>query len=265
MGVFAYGAAVYLLFLGTFLYAIGFVANLLVPKSIDTGIPGAASVAIVVNVAMLSLFAIQHTIMARPAFKQWWTRVIPKAAERSTFVLATCICLILTFRFWRPIEGALWHIESPIGRAILFGMSFVGFGLALYSTFCIDHFSLFGLRQVWANLKGEEFDRGRFVTPWLYKLVRNPLMLGFIIAFWATPDMTFSHLLFAVVTTGYIFFGVALEERDLSGYLGEAYRQYRARTPMLFPWPRKRVRTAFVPQRVPKDVSKSSLLFRVNV
>lgn len=265
MGVLAYGAAVYVLFLGTFLYAIGFVENLYVGKSIDTGIPGATYAAVIVNVALLSLFAIQHTIMARPAFKQWFTRHIPRAAERSTFVLATCICLILTFRFWRPIEGALWSVDSEFGRMLLYGVSFGGWALVLYSTFCIDHFGLFGLRQVWAHVRGQEFDRGQFVTPWLYRLVRNPLMLGFIIAFWATPDMTFSHLLFAAVTTGYIVFGVFMEERDLSGFLGEDYRQYRARTPMLLPWPRKRVAPAFEPQPVPAEISRSSFVMKVNV
>lgn len=264
MGVFAYGAAAYVLFLGTFLYAVGFVENLVVPKSIDSGVAGPTSVAVIVNVALLSLFAIQHTIMARPAFKRWWTSIVPRAAERSTFVLATCICLILTFRFWRPIDGALWTVDNGVGRLALYGISFGGWLLVLYSTFCIDHFGLFGLRQVWAHVRGEAFDRGEFVTPWLYKLVRNPLMLGFIIAFWATPDMSYSHLLFAGVTTAYIFFGVTLEERDLSGNLGEAYRQYRARTPMLLPWPRKRA-CEFVPTRVPKEISKSSLVFKVNV
>ncbi|MCB9851550.1 MAG: isoprenylcysteine carboxylmethyltransferase family protein [Phycisphaerales bacterium] len=265
MGVFAYGAAVYVLFVGTFLYAIGFVENLLVGKSIDSGIAGSTYAAVIVNVALLSLFGVQHTIMARPAFKRWFARHIPKAAERSTFVLATCICLILTFRFWRPIEGALWSVDNEIGRMLLYGVSFFGWALVLYATFCIDHFGLFGLRQVWAHLRGQEFDRGRFVTPWLYKLVRNPLMLGFIIAFWATPDMTFSHLLFAAVTTSYIFFGVFLEERDLSAQLGEDYRRYRARTPMLLPWPRKRVTSAFEPQRVPVEISRSSLSLKVNV
>ena len=148
---------------------------------------------------------------------------------------------------------------------MLFGISFAGFGLVLYSTFCIDHFALFGLRQVFEHIRGGECDRGKFVTPWLYKLVRNPLMLGFIIAFWATPDMTYSHLLFAAVTTGYIFVGVYLEERDLADYLGPEYRAYRARTPMLLPWPRKKVEVAPAPQPVPAEISKSSLIFKVNV
>lgn len=265
MGVFAYGTAVYVLFLGTFLYTIGFVGNLWVPKSIDSGVTGATWAAIIVNVALLSLFAIQHTIMARPVFKQWFTRHIPKAAERSTFVLATCACLILTFRFWRPIEGALWRIDNEIGRSLLYGVSFGGWLLVLYATFCIDHFSLFGLRQVWAHVRRDECDRGQFVTPWLYRLVRNPLMLGFMIAFWATPDMSYSHLLFASVTTGYVFFGVFMEERDLSAYLGEDYRRYRARTPMLLPWPRKQEKPAFEPKRVPAEVSQSSCLLKVNV
>lgn len=265
MGVFVYGVVVYGLFLGTFLYAMGFVENIGVAKSIDTGILGPTSAAVIVNTALLSLFAIQHTIMARPLFKQWSARFLPKAAERSTFVLATCACLILLFRFWRPINGALWQVEHPIGRTLLYGVSFGGWLLVLHATFCIDHFGLFGLRQVWAHLRGQSFDRGQFVTPRLYRLVRNPLMLGFIIAFWATPDMTYSHLLFAAVTTGYIFFGVMLEERDLSGYLGEEYRQYRARTPMLLPWPRNRAAKAFVPARSPEEISRSSCVFKVNV
>ncbi|HPF37379.1 MAG TPA: isoprenylcysteine carboxylmethyltransferase family protein [Phycisphaerae bacterium] len=265
MGVFAYGAGVYVLFLGTFVYAMGFVANVGVPKSIDTGIQGHGFAALIINVALLSLFAIQHTIMARPAFKRWWTSVIPRAAERSTFVLATCVCLILTFRYWRPIVGDVWRIDNEIARTAIYGVSLSGWLLVLYATFCIDHFSLFGLRQVWSHLRGETSDRGQFVTPWLYRIVRNPLMLGFLIAFWATPDMTYSHLLFAMMTTGYVFFGVMMEERDLSDYLGEPYRLYRATTPMLLPWPRKRAPKAFEPRRVPQEISQSSLIFKVNV
>jgi protein-S-isoprenylcysteine O-methyltransferase Ste14 len=242
MAIFIYGAACYALFVGTFLYAIGFVEDLLVPKSIDSGSGGPVGTAILVNTALLSLFVVQHTIMARPAFKRWWTRTIPRPAERSTFVLATCLVLILMFWQWRPIEGHLWHIEHTAGRLLLYGLSFAGFGLVLYSSFLIDHFDLFGLRQVLLHLRGQPYRHVPFKTTWLYRLMRNPLMLGFLVAFWATPDMTWGHFLFAALTTGYIFMGVWFEERDLARHLGEPYREYRAHTPMLLPWPRPRRR-----------------------
>lgn len=238
--IFLYGMAAYLLFLATFLYTIGFVINVAVPKSIDMGEVGTTGQAVLINVVLLSLFAIQHTIMARPVFKAWWTKIIPEPAERSTFVLATCVTLILMFWQWRPMPESVWHVTNEAPRIVLYAVYAFGFVVVLYSTFCIDHFGLFGLRQVIANLRGRPCVDPEFVNPWLYRLVRNPLMLGFVIAFWATPDMTQGHLLFAIVTTGYVFFGIAVEERDLLAKLGDDYRDYRARTPMIFPWPRPR-------------------------
>lgn len=238
MFVFLYGVSCYALFVVTLLYAIGFVENLFVPKSIDTGPAGPVWLAVLVNSLLLGAFAVQHTIMARPAFKKWITRYIPQAAERSTFVLATCICFWAMFLLWRPIPGVIWSVESEAARLAVYGLSFAGFGLVLYASFLIDHFDLFGLRQVVLHLRGRKYTHTPFQTPLLYRLVRNPLMLGFLIAFWAAPTMTWGRLLFCLLTTGYIFVGVWFEERDLERFLGEPYRQYRRRTPMLLPWPR---------------------------
>lgn len=236
---FAYGAAVYVLFLATLLYMIGFVGNWIVPKSIDSGTPASLTTAILINGGILALFAIQHAIMARPKFKAWWTQIIPQQIERSTFVLATCSILILLVWQWRPLPEFVWHVESVAGRALLNSLCVIGWLTVVYSSFCIDHFDLFGLRQVVLALRGKEYTDPGFAMPWIYKLVRNPLMLGFLLAFWSTPDMTQGHLLFAVLTTGYILIGVQLEERDLADKLGDDYRNYRAKTPMLLPIPRK--------------------------
>jgi protein-S-isoprenylcysteine O-methyltransferase Ste14 len=233
--VFVYGSVCYLLFLGTFLYAIGFVANWIVPKSIDTGEVGPRGAAILVNVLLLGLFAVQHTIMARPAFKAWWTRIIPAAAERSTFVLASCACLCLMFWQWRPMPEIIWDPQYPVVRGVLYGLCALGFGIVLYSTMLIDHFDLFGLRQVVLHVRKKDYTHPPFMERSLYRLIRHPLMLGFIIAFWATPTMTAGHLLFAIVTTGYMLFGIQVEERDLVRFLGDDYNQYRKRTPMLLP------------------------------
>jgi protein-S-isoprenylcysteine O-methyltransferase Ste14 len=239
VAIFAYGMIAYACFLGVFLYAIGFIGNALVPKSIDTGPVGPIPTAVVVNALLLSLFVIQHTVMARPAFKERWTRIIPKPMERSTFVLATCLVLSLTFWQWRPMPGIIWQVSQPAARVLFHAMFGLGFAIVLYSSFLIDHFDLFGVRQVFQHLRASEPRRKGFVTPTLYRMVRNPLMLGFIIAFWSTPDMTQGHLLFSALTTGYIFFGVSMEERDLLNTLGEDYRRYREKTPMLLPWPRR--------------------------
>ncbi len=240
LAVFAYGAGVYVLFLGTFLYAMGFVADVGVPKGINDGVRAPLATALLINAALLSMFVVQHTIMARPAFKRRWTRIIPPAMERSTFVLATCIVLGLTFWQWRPLPGVVWDVGHPAGRALLWSLYAGGWMIVLYASFCIDHFDLFGLRQVVLHLRGKAYSHPGFAQPWIYKLVRNPLMLGFMIAFWSAPTMTTGRLLFALLTTGYIFMGIAFEERDLARSLGEDYRRYRATTPMLLPWPRRR-------------------------
>lgn len=241
VGCFIYGAIAYVFFLGTFCYAIGFVGNLVVPKSVDDGEPGPVGASILVNVLFLGLFAVQHAVMARPGFKERWTRIVPQPIERSTFVVATCIALSLVFWQWRPLPQTVWSVEIPAVRMFLHVLFGAGWVTVLYASFCIDHFDLFGLRQVTLHLRAVEYTDPGFASPWLYKLVRNPLMLGFLIAFWSTPDMTQGHLLFSLVTTGYIFFGIFLEERDLVRALGDDYSNYRARTPMVFPFPRPRV------------------------
>lgn len=242
MGILAmlYGTASYTLFLGVFLYAICFVANLWVPKSIDSGSPGELVQALVVDVGLLGLFAVQHSVMARPAFKAWWTRVVPPAVERSTFVLLSSLVLALLFFKWQPLSGDLWRVEAQPARTLLQVGFWAGWLMVLSSTFMINHFDLFGLRQVYLKLKNEAYRPLPFVQVALYKLVRHPIMLGFLIAFWATPDMTYGHLLFAVATTGYIFIGIWLEERDLRRAHGEAYERYRRETSMIVPLPRRK-------------------------
>lgn len=243
LACFAYGAVVYVAFLGVFTYCIGFVDGFIVPKQIDTGIPGPRLESIVINALLLSLFVIQHTIMARPWFKKAWTKLIPVAIERSTFVLAATCVLVLVFWQWRPMPVVVWSVTAEPARIPLFAVSALGWLVVLYATFCIDHFDLFGLRQVFLHLRGAEYHHPGFATPLLYRLVRNPLMLGFIIAFWAAPTMSQGHLLFAALVTGYVFVGVWFEERDLMAILGDDYRAYRARTPMLLPLPRPKVAT----------------------
>jgi protein-S-isoprenylcysteine O-methyltransferase Ste14 len=233
-----YGILAYLAFLATFLYAIGFIEGAIVPKDIDTGTAGPIGRTILINVALLGLFAVQHSIMARPVFKAWWTRIVHPAIERSTFVFATCICLVLLYWLWQPMTSIVWQVDQPVARAALIALSLAGWGIVLYSTFLIDHFDLFGLRQVVLHFRGRNYRHGPFMERSLYKLVRHPLMTGFIIAFWATPMMTTGHLLFAAVTTSYIIFvGIRLEERSLVQILGEDYLRYRRRTPMLIPRP----------------------------
>lgn len=235
---FAYGVASYIVFFVTFLYAIGFVEGMIVPKDINSGPVGTVSEALLVNLAVMSLFAIQHSVMARRQFKEWWTRYVPKTVERSTYVLISSVALVVLFAHWKPIPGVVWQVENPtVAMAITF-VSFAGFGLVLASTFLINHFELFGLNQVAFHLVGREMTGYRFVTPLFYKFVRHPLYLGFIIAFWAAPTMTLGHLLFAVVTTGYIFVGIALEERDLIDMFGDEYLRYRTRVSMILPWPK---------------------------
>ncbi|MBT4006309.1 MAG: isoprenylcysteine carboxylmethyltransferase family protein [Rhodospirillales bacterium] len=231
-----YGAISYLLFFATFLYSIGFVGNQVVPKAIDSGVSGNIFDAIVLNVALLSIFAVQHSIMARPGFKAWWTRIISKAVERSTFVLLTSLILALIFWKWQPMGDIVWSVENQIGVIALWTIFGIGWLVVLVSTFMINHFDLFGLTQVYDNFKGRESSPPKFMVLGLYKVVRHPIMLGFIIAFWATPVMTMGHLLFAAVTTAYILLSLSLlEERDLVAELGDAYTDYQSRVPMIFP------------------------------
>jgi len=233
---FVYGSASYLLFFGTFLYAIGFVEGLVVPKAIDTGPVVPAAEALVVNLLLMSLFAVQHSVMARREFKQWWTQYVPKPVERSTYVMLASLALVLLFWQWRPMPSVVWEIANPQIAIVVMGLSLFGWVIVLASTFMINHFELFGLHQVANNLVGRPMPPVRFHTPMLYGLVRHPIYLGFIIAFWAAPTMTVGRLLFAAVTTAYIFVGIMLEERDLIESFGDDYRRYKARVSMLLPW-----------------------------
>ena len=233
---FLYGVVAYLVFFGTILYAIGFVEGLLVPKTIDTGTVVPIAEALIVNLALMSLFAVQHSVMARKPFKQWLTQYIPASIERSTYVLLASLCLVLLFWQWRPMPAVVWQISDPNLALAMIGVSMVGWGLVFLSTFLINHFELFGLHQVTANLAGKALPEPRFRTPVLYKVVRHPIYLGFIIAFWVAPTMTAGHMLFAAVTTAYIFVGIALEERDMIELFGDEYRNYRKRVSMLLPW-----------------------------
>lgn len=235
-----YGIVVYLFFLATFLYAIAFVGNLPVPKTIDSGAAGSIPAAIAIDVLLLSLFAIQHSVMARPAFKRAWTKVIPKVVERSTYVLAASLALVLLYWLWRPLVDIVWSVQNPTAKVVLDAIFWIGWGIVLISTFLINHFELFGLQQVYARLAGKPFSPPTFKTPLLYKWVRHPIYLGFLLAFWATPTMTLGHLLFAIATTGYILIGIWLEERDLVAHFGDQYRHYRKEVSMLIPLPRKK-------------------------
>ena len=232
--ILVYGVASYLVFFATFLYAIGFVGNLLVPKSID-GAPGLPlAEALAIDLALLAVFALQHSVMARPAFKRWLVRRIPEAAERSTYVLASSAALLVLFACWQPLGGTVWSVEHPIGRALLYAGFAFGWGLVLVTTFLIDHFDLFGLRQSWLAFRGRPYTPPRFVTPWPYRVVRHPLYVGWFFAFWCTPVMTVTHLVFAIATSAYILVAIRLEEHDLVAAHPE-YAGYRQRVPMLVP------------------------------
>lgn len=245
----SYGVVCYAIFFSIFLYTIGFLGGFIVPKTIDSGAPGPWLQSALVNVALLTVFALQHSVMARPGFKAWWTRVVPHSVERSTYVLATCAALVLIYSQWRPMPATVWHFEGAVG-GILTGVFFLGIGTVLYSTFLIDHFDLFGLRQVVLRWKGTAYTEKRFVTPQAYRFIRHPLYVGWFITFWATPHMSVGHLLFAVVGSAYILAAIPLEERDLSKILGEGYRSYRSRTPRFVPNLGSRANSAVSPTAV---------------
>jgi len=235
--VLLFGVFCYVLFLATFLYQIGFVSGIVVPKGIDDGTVVSGFQTLATNVLLLGLFAIQHTVMARLAFKRWWTTIVPEAIERSVFVLLSSLLLLLMNWQWKPLPEFVWRIDNALGRMLLYAVASGGWGLVLSATCLINHFDLFGVRQVWLYFTNREYEPVKFKENLLYRWLRHPLMLGFIIAFWATPDMTQGHLLFAVVTTAYILVAIQIEERTLVALHGEEYRQYQRRVSMIIPRP----------------------------
>jgi len=237
---FAYGSLSYLIFLGTFLYAICFIGSFGVPRTLDGAATGSLGRSFAIDAGLLALFAVQHSVMARKWFKDWWTRIVPRPVERSTYVLFSSLALILMFSQWRPLGGIIWSVEDPVGRLVLRAGFAFGWGLVFVSTALINHFDLFGLRQVWLHLLGRPCEAPRFATPGPYRLVRHPLYVGWLFAFWMTPVMTLAHLLFSVATTAYILLAIQFEERDLVRQHGEAYVAYRHSVPMLVPFLRKR-------------------------
>lgn len=233
---FLYGMVCYLFFLATFVYAIGFVEGIGVPKTIDTGPAESPTRALVIDLLLLTIFAVQHSVMARQGFKRWWTQFVPKSIERSTFVLFSSLALALLCWQWRALPQPVWQVTNPLAAKFILGASLAGWFIVLTSTFLISHFELFGLHQVANDLAGKPMPEPQFRSPLYYKLVRHPIYFGFVIAFWATPTMSVGHLVFAIATTGYIVIGILLEERDLMDLFGAEYRSYRQRVPMLVPW-----------------------------
>ena len=233
---FLYGVVAYVFFFVTFLYAIGFVEDLVVPTTIDTGLSAPTMQALIINLILMSIFAIQHSVMARQQFKRWWTQFVPASVERTTYVLFATLALALLLWQWRPMPEVVWQVANPQAATAITAVSLIGWLIVLTSTFLINHFELFGLHQVANNLTGRPMPAPRFRMPLYYKFVRHPIYLGFIIAFWAAPTMTLGHLLFAAVTTAYIFVGIQLEERDMVDVFGDQYRSYKKRVSMLLPW-----------------------------
>jgi protein-S-isoprenylcysteine O-methyltransferase Ste14 len=235
-----YGILSYLLFHASFLYAVGFFSDTIVPKGINDGLTGSPGTALAINLGLLSIFAVQHSVMARPGFKAIWTRIVPQSVERSTYVLLTNLILFLIFWQWRPFPGTVWQVENAAGAALIWAVYALGWLTVVVSTFLIDHFDLFGLRQVWLRFRNREYTHLEFQESSLYRHVRHPILLGFMIAFWATPHMTWGHLLFACVTTAYMLVAIRFEERDLVAFHGDRYRAYRKRVPMILPFGGKR-------------------------
>jgi protein-S-isoprenylcysteine O-methyltransferase Ste14 len=236
--VFAYGLICYVGFIGTFLYLAAFLGNLFSAGSVDSPATGPLGHALLIDTLLVGIFAVQHSIMARPKFKEWWTRFVAEPVERSTYVMFSNLALILLFWQWRPMGGVIWDVQDPVGRAIFRGLLVVGLLIVLVATFLINHFDLFGLRQVWLYLRGKPYASLTFTTPGPYKVIRHPMYVGWLITFWATPTMTIAHLVFAVGMTIYILVAIRFEERDLVEYHGEAYAEYRRTVPMLIPLPR---------------------------
>ena len=235
IAIFTFGCVSYAVFLGTFLYALAFVGGFLVPTTLDSPARMGFGAALAIDLGLLALFAVQHSAMARPAFKRWWTRIVATPLERPIYVLASSLCLIAMFVMWQPLGGVVWDLQSPAARAVAYALFAFGWGLVLWTTFLINHFDLFGLRQVWFALLDRPYQPLRFVQPGPYRLVRHPLYVGWLFAFWATPTMTAAHLTFAIMTTAYILVAIQLEERDLVAEHGAAYEEYRRRVPMLVP------------------------------
>lgn len=241
---FIYGTICYVMFLGTFGYAIGFLVNFAVPRSIDKGPATAPSTAIVVNILLLGLFGLQHSVMARPTFKKWWTRYVPEPIERSTYVLFTNIVLILLFWQWRPINGIVWDVQGELARTSIYALFGLGWLVVFVSTVMLNHLDLFGMRQVWLHLLGRQYTRLPFKVPVFYRYARHPLYVGWLMTFWITPTMTAGHLLFAAVNTAYILIAIRLEERNLIEAHGDNYAEYRRMVPMLIPKPGRSYNTS---------------------